>query len=133
MQRLTPGVRGTLVFDGDCRFCSSSARIVRALAGPGVRVVPYQRADLDALGLSAEQGAEAVWFVHPGGRKERGHRAIAAALNAAGGIWRPMGATLVAGPIDPLAARTYGWIARNRHRLPGGTAECEVQEGRSGP
>jgi predicted DCC family thiol-disulfide oxidoreductase YuxK len=116
------------VFDGDCRFCSSSARIVRALTGPGVRVVPYQRADLAGLGLTSEQGAEAVWFVHPGGRTVRGHRAIAAALNAAGGIWRPMGAALNAPSVAPVASRLYDWVAQNRHRLPGGTPECRASD-----
>ena len=132
MHRIRQGARGTLVFDGDCAFCSSTARFVRGLTGPAVHVVPYQRADLAGLGLTAEQGAEAVWFVHPGGRKDRGHRAIAAALNAAGGIWRPVGAALTASPVEPVAERAYAWIARNRHRLPGGTPECKVDGARSG-
>lgn len=133
MNRLRPRSLGTLVFDGDCAFCSSSARFVRALTGPTVRVLPYQRADLDDLGLTAEQGAEAVWFVHPDGRKDRGHRAIAAALKAAGGIWRPLGAALASPPIEPIAGPAYAWIAKNRHRLPGGTPECEVRGGPTGP
>ncbi|MEX2457655.1 MAG: DCC1-like thiol-disulfide oxidoreductase family protein [Actinomycetota bacterium] len=129
MNRIRPGARGTLVFDGDCAFCSSSARFVRGLTGPSVRVVPYQRADLVDLGLTREQGAEAVWFVHPGGRKERGHRAIAAALNVAGGIWRPLGSALEARSVSPIASRLYDWVARNRHRLPGGTPECGLPSG----
>jgi predicted DCC family thiol-disulfide oxidoreductase YuxK len=30
-------------------------------------------------------------------------------------------------PIDPIARSTYAWVAANRHRLPGGTAACELQ------
>jgi predicted DCC family thiol-disulfide oxidoreductase YuxK len=128
VNRALTGALGTLVFDGDCAFCSTSARSVRALTGPAVRVIPYQRADLDALGLTPEQGAEAVWFVHPDGRKERGHRAIAAALSAVGGVWRPVGAVLGSDALGPLAGGIYAWIARNRHRLPGGAPECRGQE-----
>jgi predicted DCC family thiol-disulfide oxidoreductase YuxK len=27
-----------------------------------------------------------------------------------------------------VARRTYAWVAANRHRLPGGTAACELQQ-----
>jgi len=132
VNRIVPRALGTLVFDGDCSFCSTSARLVRSMAGPSILVIPFQRADLEALGITLEQAGEAVWWVGADGRRERGHRAVAAALRAARGIWRPMGAALTAGPVDRLAARAYGWIARNRHRLPGGTPECRPDDPNQG-
>jgi predicted DCC family thiol-disulfide oxidoreductase YuxK len=127
-----PRVLGTLVFDGDCRFCSSSARLVRGMVGPGVHVVPFQRADLKALGISSEQAAEAVWWVGADGRRERGHRAIGAALRASRGVWRSTGTVLSARAIDPIASRAYEWVSRNRHRLPGGTPECRPGDDNEG-
>ncbi len=130
MNRIRPRVLGTLVFDGDCRFCSTSARLVRSIVGPGVHVVPFQRADLTALGITAEEAAEAVWWVGAGGRRERGHRAIAAALRASRGLWRSMGTVLGARAVEPAASRAYDWVARNRHRLPGGSPECRLEDGK---
>ena len=128
MNRIRPGARGTLVFDGDCAICSSSARLAKRLLGPSARVVPYQRADLAELGVSEAEAAEAVWWIEPGGRRYRGHEAIARALRSAGGLWRPMGAAVDSRALAPLSARVYGWVARNRHRLPGGTPACRVDE-----
>ena len=45
-----------LVFDGDCAFCSTSARFVseRLRRSPAdYAVEPWQRLDLDALGLTS--------------------------------------------------------------------------------
>lgn len=44
--------RPTLVFDGDCGFCTSSARLLERI-GPDAEIVPWQRADLDRLGITA--------------------------------------------------------------------------------
>jgi predicted DCC family thiol-disulfide oxidoreductase YuxK len=115
-----------LVFDGDCGICSSSARFARRILRGRARVVPYQRADLDALGITPQQASEAVWWIERDGRRGRGHRAIAAVLGAAGGIWRPLGAALGSPTLDAPGRWVYEWVSRNRHRLPGGTPECRL-------
>lgn len=120
------GVRasGTLVFDGDCRICSTLARASARILGPRGRVVPFQRADLAALGLTRDQAAQAVWWVDAGGHRARGHVAAARALVAADGVWAALGRALDGPVLGPAAARVYAWVARNRHRLPGGTPAC---------
>jgi predicted DCC family thiol-disulfide oxidoreductase YuxK len=117
------GTGPVLVFDGDCAFCTACARAIERIA-PGVDVVAWQLADLDALGITAEQAAEAVCLVEPGGAVRSGHEAIAGALEAAGGAWRSFGRVLVQPGINRLAARGYAAIAANRGRLPGATPAC---------
>src|SRR2546430_11445832 len=62
-----------LVFDGDCGFCTASARFLERYIRPPARVVAWQHADLAEIGLTRAQGARAG----PGGgaRRPRGARA----------------------------------------------------------
>lgn len=115
--------RPALVYDGDCAFCTSSARLL-AKIGPGAEMVAWQQTDLGALGLSEEGASAAVQWVDVDGTIRSGHEAAAAALRGAGGIWALAGRALIAPGISPIAARAYRLIAANRHRLPGGTPAC---------
>src|SRR5207248_7918382 len=49
----------TLVFDGDCGFCTATARFIERRIPTSARVVPWQRLDLDDVGLTREQCTEA--------------------------------------------------------------------------
>jgi predicted DCC family thiol-disulfide oxidoreductase YuxK len=127
-----------LVFDGDCGFCTSSARFLArwvartgpAPAAPPARlsaeptIEPYQHLNLADLGLTADQCRAAVQWVGRDGQVASGHRAIAAALRAGHLVWRPLGALLVAPGISWLAGRLYSWVADHRYALPGGTPAC---------
>lgn len=116
--------RPVLVFDGDCAFCTSCARLLERI-GPQADVVAWQVADLDELGMTAAQAAEAVRWVAADGTIRSGHEALAAALGAApGSAWRTVGRALLLPGVSPLAAASYRLVARNRHRLPGGTPAC---------
>jgi predicted DCC family thiol-disulfide oxidoreductase YuxK len=115
--------RPVLVFDGDCAFCTSCARLLKRI-GPEAEIVAWQVADLDELGITAAQAAEAVRWVGADGTVRSGHEAFAAALGTAGPVWRTFGRTLGLPGVSPLAAASYRLVARNRHRLPGGTPSC---------
>lgn len=112
-----------LVFDGDCAFCTSSARVLERI-GPSAGIIAWQEADLDELGITAEQATEAVQWVGADGTVLAGHEAIAATLATAGRGWRVLGRTIVLPGISALAAVAYRLVADNRHRLPGGTPAC---------
>ncbi|MHB8274462.1 MAG: thiol-disulfide oxidoreductase DCC family protein [Dermatophilaceae bacterium] len=122
-----PG-RSVLVFDGDCGFCTTSARFLHrwVVRDRSTRVVPWQRLDLDELGLTADQCRAAVQWVGQAGQVASGHTAVAAALRSGHPVWRPVGALLVAPGFSWLAARLYAWVVAHRDALPGGTPACRM-------
>ena len=118
----------TFVYDGDCAFCTTCADFIGRRIPTGARVVPWQFADLDALGLTVAQCEEAVQWVGADGVRAAGPDAIARLLGASRPGWRMLGATLRVPPVRALAWPAYRWVARNRHRLPGGTAACSLPQ-----
>lgn len=116
-----------LVFDGDCGFCTTSARAAERWLGLD-RVVPWQFLDLAALGLDEERCASAVQWVAVDGSVASAEHAVIAALRYSGGIWKVLGATLALPGVRRLAGVVYRLVARYRYRLPGGTAACRVPD-----
>lgn len=117
--------RPLLVFDGDCGFCSTSARAGRRwLRLPHVE--PWQFLDLDALGVSEEACTDAVQWIGVDGEVVSAEHAVIAALRHAGGVWKLLGSMLALPGVRALAGVVYRWVARNRYRLPGGTAACRL-------
>ncbi|MBW9205513.1 DUF393 domain-containing protein [Mumia sp. zg.B53] len=115
-----------LVFDGDCGFCSSSVRWLRRWApSRRARIVAWQQADLDALGLTAVQCSAALQWVDSG-RRAAGPEAVAAYLRTARPPWPVVGRVLVTRPATALAWPVYRWISAHRHQLPGGTPQCAL-------
>jgi predicted DCC family thiol-disulfide oxidoreductase YuxK len=129
MALISPDV---LVFDGDCGFCTSSADRIRRWAGGGLDVVPWQRADLDALGLTEDECSSAVQFVGTDGRAAGG-AAIARALLRCRQPWRSAGLLLSRPWLAPALERGYSLVAAHRHRLPGGTPACALHDDARGP
>lgn len=114
-----------LLFDGDCAFCTNCARLLERI-GPEAEIVAWQLTDLAALGVTAEQTADAVQLVEVDGTVRAGHEAIATVLIGAGWAWRAIGRALLLPGISWIAARAYRLVAANRYRLPGGTPACAV-------
>ncbi|HEX6208123.1 MAG TPA: DUF393 domain-containing protein [Actinomycetota bacterium] len=110
-----------LVFDGACGFCTRVARWVQRRLPPGVRVVPWQRAPLDRLGLTRAEAARTAWWINADGTRRAGHLAVAEALRAVGGGWGALGVAIRLPPIRWVAAGVYRLVARYRGRLPGTT------------
>ena len=113
------------IFDGDCAFCSSAARVFRKMIRGRVPVTPYQHLDLASLGLSEELTSKAVYYVRDG-RFLVAAEAIAQLFIDSKTIWALAGAVLKLPGVKQLARVVYYWIAANRHRLPGGTPECSL-------
>lgn len=116
----------TFVYDGDCAFCTSCARFLERHVPSGARVLPWQFADLDALGLTAADCTAAVQWVAADGTRSAGPDAIARLLAESRPWWRMVGLLLRLPPVRLLAWPAYRLVARNRHRMPGGTAACAV-------
>ena len=115
-----------LVFDGDCGFCTTSARfLARAVVRGGtVSIAPWQQLDLAGLGLTEELCRSAVQWVGDDGQVAGGHAAIAAVLRAGHPVWRPVGLLFMAPGFSRLARLLYSWTADHRYALPGGTPAC---------
>lgn len=114
------------VFDGDCSFCSSSARLLDRLTNQNLNIQPYQFLDLEAVGVRIEDAQSAVQFVHKGERYS-GARAIGEALVASKTVWSIAGWLVKAPVVLSFAELVYLLVAKNRHRLPGGTPACELK------
>ncbi len=127
----------TFVYDGDCAFCTRCAEFIARRIPTDAQVVPWQFADLGRLGLTEAECDEAVRWVAPDGTSAAGPDAIAALLSSSRGGWRIAGAGLRFAPVRAAAWPAYRWVARNRHRMPGGTAACSLprgaRPGRDGP
>jgi predicted DCC family thiol-disulfide oxidoreductase YuxK len=125
-----PRCRPVLVFDGDCAFCTTSARFLErwVVRNGSTSLAPWQQLDLDQLGLTAEQCMAAVQWVGESGQVLSGHSAIAATLRAGHAVWRPLGALLLAPGCSWLAGHLYTWVAAHRNALPGGTPACRVKD-----
>lgn len=125
--------RPVLVFDGDCAFCTQCANWLTRRLAADVTVVPWQHTDLASLGTTrARAQYELLWADRdrtPGTNPVRGGaRAIAAALcHCKSPILRLVGLALAIPPLTWLARPAYRLIARNRHRLPGGSPACALR------
>jgi predicted DCC family thiol-disulfide oxidoreductase YuxK len=121
-------VTSTFVYDGDCSFCTTCAHFIERRIPSTAKVIPWQFADLDRLGLTLEQVESAVQWVGPDGSVSSGPDAIAALLRDAGRLWTVPGRALQLGPVRFAAWPAYKWVADHRHLLPGGTAACSLPQ-----
>jgi predicted DCC family thiol-disulfide oxidoreductase YuxK len=113
------------IFDGDCAFCSSSARLLRKITKQKIAIEPYQFLDLASYGLTSEQTARSVYYVTQT-ESFSAAKAIARCLIDARTPWSIAGFLMNIPVVISVAELVYGWVANNRHRLPGGTPECSL-------
>lgn len=119
-----------LIFDGDCAFCSSSARALRKMTRNKIAIEPYQYLDLDSYGLSEDLTSKAVYYVTEQ-ESFSAAKAIARCLIDAKTPWSIAGFLLNIPVVISVGELVYSWVSRNRHKLPGGTPECSLPK--SGP
>jgi predicted DCC family thiol-disulfide oxidoreductase YuxK len=117
--------RPVLLYDGDCGFCTTSARFIERHVPSKAEIVAYQFADLEALGTTADRASRELLWVE-GDRVRGGAQAVAGLLIDAGGLWRPLGLVIRVPPFRWIAAGVYHLITVNRFRLPGGTPACAL-------
>ncbi len=130
-QAVSPPV---LLFDGDCAFCSSCARWLTAHIPTPVALHPWQWCNLAPLGVDALEVDAAVVLVDVTLHHTAGPEALAGLLRSStSGGWRLAGRVLGTRPVLAVAWPLYRWIARNRHRMPGGTAQCSLPQAERRP
>lgn len=115
------------LYDGDCAFCTSCALFIERHIPTTADVTPWQFADLEALGVPQADAEASVQWIDPasgGAGRAAGPAAIARLLVDAGSYWRALGLLVHLPPMRWIAGPAYRLVARNRDRLPGGTAAC---------
>ena len=126
--RLTHAV---LIYDGDCGFCTSAARLARRFAPGTYQGMAWQEADLEALGLSERSCERALQWVGATGEHYEGAAAFSALLRGSDSAFsRALGQLLSFGVTSAMSGAFYALVAANRHRLPGGTPACRLPRGR---
>ena len=106
----------TLVYDGDCEFCTGLARWVeRRHHGGRVSVRANQEAGLiESLGLTRQEVDRAAWAVDQGGRRFEGAAAINRVLRELGGGWRWLSSLYEVPMIARVENLYYKRVARKR-------------------
>jgi predicted DCC family thiol-disulfide oxidoreductase YuxK len=116
---------GLLVFDGDCGFCTKTARFVKPRLPDTTPVVPWQSLDLSEFGLTEADVSSAAYWIHDG-KNHRGHLGIARAAIAMGFPYRLLGWIGLIPPFRWFSAGIYHIVAKYRYRLPGSTDACKL-------
>lgn len=123
-------MQGTLVFDGNCGFCTRSRDLLARLDRRGrIRMIPFQEAGVsERTGIPADRLAASVWWLGCDGRRCHSAEAVNAALSAAIGTALPLRLYLLPG-LRQAQEAVYRVVAANRHRLPGTTPWCRSHPG----
>ena len=120
----------TIVYDGDCGFCTWSATLLRRLVPALPRLVDGTNGDLSGLELDRDDTQRSAWLIvrdrdglhHFSGADVLGEVLRRQPTPAHRVVGHLLGVPVVAA----VAQEAYHLIARNRHRLPGGTTSCEL-------
>ena len=119
--------RPVLVYDGDCGFCTRSARLAERLPAR-FRLTAWQDADLAALRITEARARHEVVWVGEDGRLSGGAAAVGELLKASRFPWSVLGHALSAPVVRQVAGVVYRGVAANRYRLPGSTPACRLPE-----
>ncbi len=115
-----------LIFDGDCGFCTTTANWIVEHSSVAVAAKPYQWTNLEPLGLTldeAEAKVQLVWddLIYSG------HKCFGKLLMIQRNpLIRLVGRVVNSKALEGISALAYDWVAKNRHRLPGGTPACKM-------
>jgi predicted DCC family thiol-disulfide oxidoreductase YuxK len=118
----------TLIFDGDCGFCTSAANAVVKRSRVLIVATPWQFTDFSKYEISEKDAADQVYLVVDG-LPFGGHEAFAMILRVQPNVFiRFIGRVLMSRALAWLGRPTYRLIAKHRQRLPGGTPACKLPE-----
>ena len=124
--------KSVLIYDGDCKFCQLSLEFGIRHMKTFPSYVAYQKIDPADFGLTQAQVRSEVWLVESTTQepvRRGGHLAAARILEMQTNLfYRLSGFLMKTWPTSWLAKHGYRWVAQNRHRLPGGTRACNIQD-----
>ena len=118
--------RTTLIFDGDCGFCTSTANFIKKHSTTPIEIHPWQFIDVTAFCLTEEQTAARVYLARDG-KTFGGHAALAhILLLQRNWLFKAIGGIMLTPPFSWLSNLGYLLVAKYRHKLPGGTPACKL-------
>jgi len=121
-----------LIYDGDCKFCRLSLEfgIKHLRAFP--QYVAFQKIDPKDFGLTSKDVRSQIWLAQKTPSTATalgGHLAAGAILKLQPSRWlRVLGWLASTPPTSWVANLLYKLIAANRHRLPGGSRACKIED-----
>ena len=121
-----------LIYDGDCQFCQLSLDF----GIKNLRIFPpyvaFQKIDPKDFGLTTQQVSSQIWLAQRSPATLAtlgGHLAAGAILKLQPSRWLRIIGWLASTPPTSWAAKLiYKLIAANRHRLPGGSRACKIED-----
>ena len=121
-----------LIYDGDCQFCQLSLDFGIKNLRIFPQYVAFQRIDPKDFGLTEKQVRSQIWLAHKTPTRAAalgGHLAAGAILKLQPSWWlRALGWLASTPPTSWVANQLYKLIAANRHRLPGGSRACKIED-----
>jgi len=121
-----------LIYDGDCKFCQLSLEFGIRHLSTFPKYVAFQKIDPIKFGLTIEQVKTQIWLVAQGPdqtKPQGGHLAAGEILlMQKNPFYKVMGWLIKTPPTSFLADVIYRWVAKNRHRLPGGSRQCKLED-----
>jgi predicted DCC family thiol-disulfide oxidoreductase YuxK len=114
------GMAALLIYDGDCRFCTTYAMWLAGEWTAPADALSWQQLGTTGLarrGLSPADARETAWWIDGEGRRFRGHRAVAHAMLAAGGWRAVVGRPLLLPPVSWLGRPGFWAVTRWRHHV----------------
>ena len=125
-------VNQVLIYDGDCKFCQLSLEFGIRHLRKFPAYVAFQKIDPTKFGLTQAEVRAQIWLVEQvtsGHKRLGGHLAAAQILlMQSNPLYRVLGWLMKTPPTSWLAKHGYRWVAKNRHRLPGGTRQCNLTD-----
>jgi predicted DCC family thiol-disulfide oxidoreductase YuxK len=121
-----------LIYDGDCQFCQLSLDFGIKNLRIFPQYVAFQKIDPQDFGLTASQVRSQIWLARKSPANTEalgGHLAAGAILKLQPSRWlRILGWLATTPPTSWVANLLYKLIAANRHRLPGGSRACKLED-----
>ena len=121
-----------LIYDGDCQFCQLSLDFGIKNLRVFPQYVACQKIDPKTFGLTAQQVRSQIWLAQRSPANAAalgGHLAAGAILKLQPSrILRLLGWLASTPPTSWAADLLYKLIAANRHRLPGGSRACKIED-----
>jgi predicted DCC family thiol-disulfide oxidoreductase YuxK len=115
-----------LIFDGDCGFCTTVSNFAVKNTKLPVRAEAWQLVDVTKYGVTKDQTAKRVYFIH-NGKTYAANQAVAKLLALKNNLfYKTLGYLLQIPPISWIAIPGYYLVAKFRHMLPGGTPACKL-------